>query len=113
MPRDHVPVDGQALSRARDLRREMSPAEKKLWARLRGGQFPFKFRRQHPIAPYIADFYCHSCRLVVELDGDSHSERVAHDEARTKFFEANGYEVLRFENPDVFERTDAVLEEIL
>ena len=73
----------------------------------------FKFRRQYSIGSYVADFYCAECELIVELDGDSHSERQAYDERRTDRLGALGFSVVRFVNTDVFEHLDAVLEAIL
>lgn len=102
------------LSRARQMRAESAPAEKVLWACLRDRQLNgFKFRRQHVMGPYVADFYCHECRVIVELDGDSHDRRDMYDASRTKILERGGDIVIRFLNEDVFDFTDAVLEAIL
>ena len=101
-------------ARARELRRDQTPIESKLWQRLRnGGLNGYKFRRQSPIGPYIADFYCARCGLVVELDGESHGCREGYDKARTEWMNANGYRVMRFSNQEVGQRLDAVLETIL
>jgi very-short-patch-repair endonuclease len=70
-----------------------------------------KFRRQHPIPPYIVDFYCAAVELVVELDGSQHGEEA--DRSRTAFLEASGHRVLRFWDNDVMQQMDAVLEVIL
>jgi very-short-patch-repair endonuclease len=70
------------------------------------------FRRQVRIGRYIADFVCHSARLVVEVDGGQHAVRTAADQERSKVLEANGYRVLRFWNNDVLTNIDGVLEEI-
>ena len=94
--------------RAKALRREMTKAEWLLWLQLR--QHPtLKFRRQHPIGPYIADFACISDRLVVELDGESHNHSIDHDAARTALLEAQGWSILRFPNSAVYQDTDAHL----
>jgi very-short-patch-repair endonuclease len=107
-------VDPRLLAFARSMRREGAPAEKRLWQLLRDRQLNgFKFRRQHPIGPFIADFYCAERRLVVELDGDSHEERVEYDQKRTAFLEADANRVLRVLNTDVFENIDSVLLSIL
>jgi very-short-patch-repair endonuclease len=99
--------------RAQDLRRGQTPAERRLWARLRGKQMGgFRFRRQHPIGPFIVGFCCLSPRLVVEIDGDSHAEQVEYDEMRTTYLEERGYAVIRFTNEDVLHRLDGVLAEI-
>ena len=97
------------VGRARSLRRSQTAAECKLWARLRGRRLAFKFRRQHPIGRFVVDYYCHGCRLVIEIDGDTHAQSVAHDAMRTEWLERHGYRVLRFTNEDVHRRLDAVL----
>jgi very-short-patch-repair endonuclease len=72
------------LARAREMRHPQTPAESRLWSRLRNAQLGgFKFRRQHPIDRFIADFYCAACRLVIEIDGDSHAAQAEYDVART------------------------------
>ena len=97
---------------ARKLRREMSLPEVLLWQRLRGGQAGAKFRRQHTIGPYIADFYCAAARLVVEVDGEIHAGRTAKDGDRDRFLQENGYEVLRVNAADVLKNIDAAAEAI-
>jgi ATP-dependent DNA helicase RecQ len=102
------------LASARELRQPQTPAEKKLWAHLRNRQLGgFKFRRQHPIGPFIVDFYCAACQLVIEIDGESHAEQVEYDLARTAWLNEQGYHVVRFINRDVFQHLDDVLEAIL
>ena len=115
MSRDkHLRVAPKTLANARQLRRPLTPAEKKLWWKLSAGQLGgFKFRRQHPIGPYIADFCCMERRLVVELDGDTHVGQEGYDASRTGCLNAQGYRVLRFTNADVHERLSLVLEAIL
>ncbi len=101
--------------RARQLRRASTEAEQRLWNRLRGGQLKgAKFRRQHPIGPYIADFFCLAAKLVIELDGGGHAaeEQRRADAARTAYLESCGYRVLRFWNNEVVENLDGVLERI-
>jgi len=71
-----------------------------------------KFRRQHPVGPFVVDFYCASCKLVVELDGGIHDEQVAQDIARTQHLNGFGYRVLRFTNDAVFHNRDGVLKTI-
>ena len=101
-------------SRARRLRRDSTDAESLLWGHLRASQLAgFKFRRQSPIGPYIADFECYAAKLVIELDGGQHQEQQRHDARRTKFLQASGYRVLRFWNNEVLTETDAVLQVIL
>ena len=98
--------------RARELRRAMTEAEKKLWWQLR--QLPLAnshFRRQAAIGPYFADFASHKCRLVIEVDGGGHNEapQIAADEARTAFLKSRGYRVLRFWNNEVLKEIDGVM----
>lgn len=89
-------------------------AERHVWQHLRERRLAgFKFRRQYPIAGFIADFACVEAGLVVEPDGGQHVERTAGEAARTRRIERNGYRVLRFWNDDVFLQTDVVLAEIL
>ena len=96
------------------MRHEPAPAEERLWQLLRNRQLGgFKFRRQTPMPPYIADFYCAELGLIVELDGDSHAETAQYDSRRTSKLVINGMAVIRFANTDVFDHMDAVLEEIL
>lgn len=100
---------------ARKLRREQTDVERKLWFALRDRRFHgFKFRRQQPIGPYIADFVCFEAKLVIELDGDQHglatSER--YDHARTKRLEADDFRVIRFWNHELIENFDGVLDAI-
>ena len=95
--------------RARQLRRDATDAEKRMWRGLREA-FPYaKFRRQQALGPYFADFASHAARLVIEIDGGQHGEAVAHDEARTRFIEGEGYRVIRFWNDDVMTNIEGVL----
>ena len=101
--------------RARELRRLSPAAERILWARLKNrGLQGAKFVRSEPIGPYFADFACRSAKLVVEIDGATHStdEEIAHDKRRTAFLEAKGYRVVRFSNQQVYENVEAVIDEI-
>ena len=96
---------------AREMRKSLTPAEKKLWEYLRSKRFAkFKFRSQHPIPPYIVDFFCASCRLVIEMDGESHVGKERYDARRQKFLEKQGLTVLRFWDFELFENIDDVLE---
>jgi UDP-N-acetyl-alpha-D-muramoyl-L-alanyl-L-glutamate epimerase len=99
--------------RARRVRENQTNVEGKLWSRLRARQLSgVKFRRQHPIGPFIVDFCCVERGLVVELDGGQHAERNAADERRTRLLELFGYRVLRFWDNDVLSNLDGVLERI-
>jgi very-short-patch-repair endonuclease len=104
------------LHRARQQRREMNDAEKRLWYRLRRrGLEGFRFRRQVPIGTYIADFACLGARLVIEVDGDSHGNDLAEalDAGRDETIERNGYRVLRFSHYYVLTETGNVVEAVL
>src|SRR5437867_9586431 len=104
------------VNRARELREQQTPAEALLWQLLRNRQLiGFKFRRQHQFGDYIADFYCHEARLVVECDGSVHdpNEQWYHDQNRDAYMIAQGLHVLRFTNEQILNETEKVLEEIL
>ena len=101
-----------AVSRARQLRRNSTDAERLMWRALRSSLPQFKWRRQMPVGPYFADFACYSERLIVELDGGQHSEAMNYDANRTRLMEAKGYRVVRFWNNDVLGNLDGVIEEI-
>jgi len=89
-------------AKARYLRREMTDVERLLWQTLRGKQLNgHRFRRQHPVGQYITDFACIEQKIVIELDGGQHQERLAYDEQRTAFLQTHGWRVLRFWNNDV------------
>ena len=103
----------KAQVNARVLRREMTDSERKLWSRLRGEQLGFKFRRQHPLGNYIADFACLAPKCIVELDGSQHANHQAYDLTREAFFKAQGFAVLRFPSDAPFQNLDGVLSAIL
>ena len=108
-------LDPQLLEFAKSMRHSSTNAELLMWQLLRSKQFMnLKFRRQHVIAPYIVDFYCHEIGLVIELDGSQHGtdEAIRYDVERTKFLEALGLKVVRYWNNDVLSRTDVVLENL-
>jgi very-short-patch-repair endonuclease len=96
------------IARARSLRKNMTRAEVKLWSHLRMRQLHnWRFRRQAPVGPYIADFLCHGPALIVEVDGGQHGLR--RDEKRDAFFRAQGFLVLHFWNNDVLLNMEGVL----
>ncbi len=98
---------------ARKLRQNMTPAEKRLWSALRNKQLEgLRFRRQHPVDNFILDFYCPSYKLVIEVDGEIHSDRTDYDDARTDQLAEYGYTVLRFSNERVMNDLPQVLAEI-
>lgn len=108
MPRPHRSTPG-IMQRAGELRRESTPAERKLWATLRGDKLGVNFRRQHAIGKTIPDFVCLQKKLIIELDGSQHLEQVKYDEERTKTLNALGYKVIRFWNCDVMKNVDGVI----
>ena len=100
---------------ANQLRKRTTKAEQKLWALLRNRQLNGKkFRRQHAIDNFIADFYCHECKLVIELDGRHHlsSEAKLYDTTRTAVLNELGITVLRFWNEEIIDDTEKVLKKI-
>ena len=102
-----------AKSTARALRKNPTDAERFLWRRLRLRQIDGqKFRRQQVLGSYVIDFVCLEKRLIVELDGGQHAERVPYDAARTAWLETQGFRVLRFWNTEVFKSIDPVVEVI-
>ena len=104
------------FSQARMLRKEMTKAETHLWKRLRGKKLKgMKFRRQHPIDIFIADFYCHERKLIIELDGDYHDsmEQKEYDEGRSYELREKGFTILRFRNEAVINDIEKVLGIIL
>ncbi len=108
--RDYTPG---RLERARSLRRTDADAEMRLWHALRSRQLTgWKFRRQHPVGPFVADFVCLAASIVIEVDGAHHAEQRAKDDARTRFIESKGFRVIRFDDGQVLKELEAVLEVI-
>ena len=101
-----------ARANAQTLRRDMTDSERRLWSRLRGEQLGVKFRRQHPLGSYVADFACLVPKLIVELDGAQHQLQQNYDARRDAFFHAQGFEVMRFASNDAFVHLDEVLQAI-
>jgi len=108
-----VAATDKAYKSARRLRRELSLPEKLLWVRLRGSDI--RFRRQHPIGPYVLDFYCASARLAIEVDGLAHDmcDRPQRDEARTEWLLKQGVEVVRIPAKYVLADPDEVADALL
>jgi len=103
------------MSRPQYLRRNATDCERILWRRLRNRKFAdYKFRRQHPIDPYVLDFYCPALKLTIELDGSGHDSRLRqiHDKRRERFLTGQGIAIVRFWNHQVREELDSVLEAI-
>lgn len=116
MPRNIVigqKVTSTTYQRAKELRRNMTEAEKKLWQALRANRLNgWHFRRQQIIRGFVADFYCHAAALVVELDGEVHETRREQDNERSELIRDFGIEVLRFENEEVLNQLPKVLQKI-
>ncbi|MBI3837974.1 MAG: endonuclease domain-containing protein [Planctomycetia bacterium] len=111
--RPNYPAE-QTINRARQLRRNATFPERLLWGNLRAGRLAgLKFRRQHPIGPFVADFYCDESKLVIELDGNSHDGRAKADRSRASYLAGVGLRVLRIANDDVLRELDEVLAAIL
>ena len=107
--------DWKAQLRARDLRKRMTSAEIILWSRIRPRAWPlFRFRRQHPIGPYIADFACPLSRVVVEVDGATHGSDIerAYDRRRDAYMRARGWQVIRVTNMDIYTYLNETLDMI-
>ncbi len=110
----HRRTTPKVFGRAKALHRNMTPAEIKLWARLRAHRLgDIHFRNQHAIGPYIVDFCAPRRKLVIELDGSQHLEQTGYDEERTKYLESQGYTVIRFWNNDVMNNLEGVILAIL
>ncbi|MBN2116223.1 MAG: endonuclease domain-containing protein [Anaerolineales bacterium] len=107
-------VTKEKLQRARELRREMTPAEKILWQELRGNKLGVHFRRQRVIAGFIVDFYCHQAELVIEVDGCIHEEEMQreNDVLQDKTLSELGLRVVRVSNKDVLKNLKQVIKRI-
>jgi very-short-patch-repair endonuclease len=99
------------VHRARSLRHNATQAEAKLWSRLRRDQLGVKFRRQQFIGPYVVDFFCSPCRLIIEADGGQHNITV--DAKRDLFLKNEGYTVLHYWNHEILGNIDGVLQDIV
>ena len=106
-------VTPEKVKLAKELRQNMTPAEKILWQHLRAKRFQgLKFRRQQIIEGFIVDFYCHSLGLVIEVDGKIHEQQKDYDAAREKIIAAKELVVLRFSNQQITENIELVLKTI-
>lgn len=98
------------METARMLRKRMTNAEKQLWEKLKGKQIMgLRFRSQHPIDIFIADFYCHEARLVIEIDGDIHNGQFEYDDGREAEIEKYNIKVIRFSNNEIINEIDTVI----
>ncbi|MDP3186508.1 MAG: DUF559 domain-containing protein [Anaerolineales bacterium] len=106
-------VSREKIQRAKELRHNMTEAEKALWQHLRANRLDgWHFRRQQIIFGYIVDFYCHALSLIVEVDGEIHEKQIEEDRQRDEALTMRGFRVIRFKNKDVLERLTFVLDEI-
>ena len=109
----HKRTTPKTFGHAKQLHRNMAPAEAKLWAQLRGHRMGnVHFRNQHAIGNYVVDFCAPRKKLIIELDGSQHLEQEEYDTERTGVLESKGYRILRFWNNDVMNNLDAVLKVI-
>ena len=110
----HPVIPDKLLYRGRKLRRDSTFPERRMWHHLRGSQLSnLKFRRQHAIGPFTVDFYCHEHRLVVELDGNSHIDRVGYDLERENYLRTQQLRILPFHNDDDLRDIEPVLKAIV
>ncbi|MGA7306482.1 MAG: DUF559 domain-containing protein [Rhodothermales bacterium] len=112
MARTFLDYDYGLTKRSCRLREEMTRGEVILWTRLRGRQLGVRFKRQRPIGCYIADFYCASLELVIEVDGASHDEKISLDGRRDEYMRRHGITVLRFSDFKVLHDEETVINEI-
>ena len=110
-----LPYNKNLKNLARDLRKNATDAERRLWSKIRGKQLKeYQFYRQKNIGDYIVDFYCPAAKLIVEIDGGQHyaETNIVKDEARDKFLSDLGFRVLRYSNIDVFKNIEGVVTDI-
>jgi very-short-patch-repair endonuclease len=105
-------VTKEKLERSRELRREMTPAERLLWHEIRARKLGVRFRRQQVIAGFIVDFYCHKAALVIEIDGDIHDLQQDEDARREIVLRELGLRIIRFRNEEILKNKSAVIENI-
>ncbi|MBP9731899.1 MAG: endonuclease domain-containing protein [Candidatus Magasanikbacteria bacterium] len=100
------------INKRKLLRKNPTSAEQILWRELYGGKIGIRFRRQYSIGSYIADFYCHEFRLIIELDGPIHNEQKEYDRRRENFLKNKGFKIIRFKNDKVLFEREKVIEKI-
>jgi very-short-patch-repair endonuclease len=105
-------VAKEKLQRAKELRRDMTPAEKLLWQELRANKLGVHFRRQQIIVGFIVDFYCHKAALVIEVDGDIHDLQKEDDAKREMALSEMGLRIIRFRNNEILKNSSGVVEKI-
>ena len=105
----HQAIQLRTPALAGGAREDPTPAERKLWSRIRNDQLGVTFRRQHAVGNYVPDFCSPKAKLIIELDGSQHLEQEEYDEERTKYLESQGYKVIRFWNNDVMNNIEGVI----
>ncbi|MEO8148633.1 MAG: DUF559 domain-containing protein [Bacteroidia bacterium] len=100
------------FDKAQRLRENMTSAERLLWEELKENRLKYRFKPQHPLDIFIADFYCHALKLVIEVDGSVHYKQASYDEGRSEELKHNGIKVIRFTNEEVSQSISAVIEKI-
>lgn len=105
----HKRTTPKTFGHAKQLHRNMTSAEVKLWAKLRAHQLNIHFRNQHAIGKYVVDFCAPRKKLIIELDGSQHLEQEEYDQERTHYLESQGYTVLRFWNNQVMSNIESVI----
>ena len=105
-------VSAEKIAKAKELRKNMTNAEKTLWQQLRTNKLGWHFRRQQIIHGYIVDFYCHQKSLIIEVDGDIHDHQIKEDKEREKALREYGFEIIRFRNEEVERNLYQVLAKI-
>jgi very-short-patch-repair endonuclease len=107
-------VSAKQLEGAKELRREMTPAEKILWKHLKANQLNgLHFRRQQVVHGYFADFYCHQHELIVEVDGGIHETQQEYDAEREEYLIGLGFGIIRFTNDEIMKNLEGVLQKIV
>ena len=102
----------EIFKKAEILRKNMTKTEKMLWDKLKKNQLGVRFKAQHPMMNFIADFYCHKSKLVLEIDGESHIKQKEYDSGRTAEMEKFGIRVIRFSNDEIIENIEKVIKVI-
>ena len=107
-------ISARQLENAKDLRREMTPAEKMLWKEMKANRLKgLHFRSQQIVHGYFADFYCHQHELIVEVDGGIHKSQQEYDAEREEYLIGLGFRIIRFTNDDVTNNVKGVLQKIV
>jgi len=104
----------QIKTTRKNLRRDLTLAERKLWLRIKDKQTGYKFRRQHSIGPFIVDFYCPELKLIVEVDGDVHAfdKQIRKDKTREQYLKRLNFKIIRYQNNEIIQNIDGVLEDL-